>query len=61
MSNVCHNCSTDCVSDYIKCIKCNSFIHFKCVHAAGIIKNLWSNSNKPPAYALSIFNSENIV
>ena len=61
MSIECHKCSTDCVSEYITCIKCNSFLHFKCMHAAGIIKNPWSNSNKLPAYALSILNSENIL
>ena len=61
MSNVCHKCSTDCVSDYIICIKSDYFLHFKCMHAAGIIKNPRSNSNKPPAYALSILNSENIM
>ena len=51
-----HKCITDCVSEYITCIKCDYFLHFKCMHAAGIIKNPWSNSNKPPAYALSILN-----
>ena len=56
MSSMCHKCITDCVSDYITCIKCDSFVHFKCMHAAGIIKNPWSNSNKLPAYALSILN-----
>ena len=61
MSSECHKCSTDCISDYITCIKCDSFLHFKCMHAAGIIKNPWSNSNKIPAYALSILNSENIM
>ena len=31
------------------------------MHSVGIIKNSWSNSNKPPAYALSILNSGNIL
>ena len=61
MSSECHKCSTDCVSDYITCIKCDSFLHFKCIHAPSIINNSWSNSNKLPDYALSILNSENIM
>ena len=55
MSSECHMCSTDCVSDYITCIKCDSFLHFKCMHAAGIIIYPWSNSNKLTAYALYIY------
>ena len=47
-------------SNYITCIKCNAYIHIKCMHSVGIIKNSWSNSNKPLAYALSILNSGNI-
>ena len=46
---------------YITCIKYDSFLHFKCMYAAGIIKNPWSNSNKLPDYALYILNSENIM
>ena len=61
MSSECHKFSTDFVSDYITCTKCDSFLHFKCMHAACIITNPWSNSNKLSANALSILNFENIM
>ena len=38
-------CITDCVSYYIKCIKCDSFLHFKFDD---------SNGNTPPAYIFLI-------
>ena len=42
MNNMYNKCRTECVSDYITCIKCDSSLHFNCMHAAGIIKTPWS-------------------